>query len=348
MKNQAFIFWMIFLLAGCQSGEEPAAIVMTVSGPIDQSEMGKTLIHEHVFLDWTGADSMDATLWNEEEAFQVILPYLTEMKDQGVKSFLECTPAYLGRNPGLLQRLSEASGLQILTNTGYYGARANKYFPSSARQKSPEQLAAIWTGEFNNGIEGTGIRPGFIKIGVDGDSVLSDLHEKLIRAAAITHLNTGLTIVGHTGPEAPAFAQLEVLEELGVSPSAFVWTHAQQGTPESHIAFAKKGGWVSLDGMGWMAPDTTSSPNAMTAAKYISLIRNLKENGYLNRLLISHDAGWFTHGEENGGEYKTYTPIFDKIIPGLLEKGFTREEIDQLLVRNPAEAYQIRVRQLPG
>jgi len=91
------------------------------------------------------------------------------------------------------------------------------------------------TGEFLNGIDQTGIKPGFIKISVDAADTLSTDHTKIITAAALTHLATGLAIASHTGPEKPAFAQLKILGEMGIDPSAFIWVHAQSATLESML-----------------------------------------------------------------------------------------------------------------
>ena len=143
---------------------------------------------------------------------EIVLPYLKQIKESGCQTFIECTPAYLGRDPLLLKELSISSGLNILTNTGYYGAGNNKYLPRFAFDESADQLSSRWVNEWENGIDGTGIRPGFIKIGVGSDS-LSDLHKKIVTAAARTHLATGLTIASHTGPSLPAFQEIEILKE---------------------------------------------------------------------------------------------------------------------------------------
>ena len=128
----------------------------------------------------------------------------------------------------LQKRLEDESGLQVITNTGYYGAMQNKYLPQWAFTESAEQLARRWINEFENGIDGTSIKPGFIKIGVDAPH-LSSLHQKLVKAAAITHLKTGLTICSHTGPAAAAFEELNILRTMSVHPSAFVWTPSTDG-----------------------------------------------------------------------------------------------------------------------
>jgi phosphotriesterase-related protein len=138
---------------------------------------------------------------------------------------VECTPAFLGRDAKLLKRLATASGLHIITNTGFYGAANDKYVPALAREESVQQLADRWIREFREGIDGTSIRPGIIKIGVDAGP-LSEIDAKLVRAAAKTHLQTGLTIASHTGDGVAALEELEILKQEGVHPSALIWVHA--------------------------------------------------------------------------------------------------------------------------
>ena len=338
---QLLLACSIALLAACRPAPQDAPYLMTVNGPIPADSMGLALIHEHVFLDWSGADSINPAEWDEEAAFRLILPYLQEMKAQGVRTFLECTPAYLGRNPRLLRQLADSTGLQILTNTGYYGARNDAHLPGHAYSETAEQLARRWVQEWEAGIEGTGIRPGFIKIGVEVP--LSPLHEKLVRAAAIAHRETGLAIVAHTGPEVGAFRELEILAEEGVVPEALVWTHAQQGAREAHVEIARRGAWISLDGMGWIDP-ADSEGDSTALMDYIGMLQNLKDAGMLHRTLISHDAGWYTHGSAEQA-FKPFTAIFRLVIPELEKAGFRSEEIRQLLEENPRSAYTIQVRQ---
>ncbi|MGI9551136.1 MAG: hypothetical protein ACR2MT_08045, partial [Aurantibacter sp.] len=223
------------------------AQIMTVNGAIKSQEMGLVLIHEHIMVDWIGADSTGYHRWDQNEIVERALPYLKELKDYGVTTFLDCTPAYLGRDPYVLKKLSDSSGIHILTNTGYYGSGNNKFIPKNAMKASPNVIAAHWVEEYDRGIDGSGIRPGFIKISVENQDNLSKMHENLVRAAALTHLETGLTIVSHTGTDGPALAQLKVLNDMGVSPSAFVWTHAQNGTMNGYLQAADLGAWISLD-----------------------------------------------------------------------------------------------------
>lgn len=312
----------------------PASLyVNTVNGSMPASAMGNTLIHEHFLVDFIGADKINNKRWNRNEVVKKVLPYLIETKKHGVKTILDCTPAFLGRDVELQKILARESGLHILTNTGYYGAVANKYLPQWAFTETHQQIANRWISEFENGIDDTTIKPGFIKISVDAQH-LSELHQKLVKAAALTHLQTGLTICSHTGIAIPAFEEIELLQKMKVQPSAFVWTHAQTEQDKSlHVKAAALGTWISLDGIGWGDFE-----------KYADAIDNLKMAGLLNKVLISHDAGWYKPGEKDGGNFTGYTNIFTVLIPLLKEKGFTDSDILQLLVKNPQEAFAIRVR----
>ncbi|SIO52297.1 phosphotriesterase family protein [Chitinophaga niabensis] len=306
----------------------PAGQIITVNGPVDANRLGRTLAHEHVLVDFIGADKTNENRWNKTTVLNKVVPYFMEAKKAGVQAVVECTPAFLGRDVRLLKMLSDKTGINFITNTGYYGARSNKHLPSWAFTETAEQLAARWIAEFEHGIDGTGIKPGFIKISVDGPANgLTEVHKKLVRAAAITHLKTGLIIYSHTGPARAAFEQLEILKEMNVKPDAFVWVHAQAEKDKTmHIRAAKMGAWISLDNIG------------VNNDYYLEALAGLKEAGLLHRVLLSHDAGYYRPGEPDGGDFRGYTEIFQ------LLKGFSAEDIEQLIIKNPAEALTVKKR----
>src|ERR1044072_3556748 len=132
---------------------------MTVRGPIAPEEMGATLPHEHVLVDFIGAAEVSRDRYDADMVFDVALPHLKRIREQGIRTLAECTPAYLGRDPELLRRLSEAAGLHLLTNTGYYGATGARPLPAPARRETADDLAARWLREWRDGIEGSSIRP---------------------------------------------------------------------------------------------------------------------------------------------------------------------------------------------
>ena len=169
-----------------------------------------------------------------------------------------------------------------------YGAAEDKYVPPHAYSDSAEQLASRWVWEWVDGIDETGVRPGFIKTAID-DGPLSAIDRKLIRAAALAHAGTGLTIQTHTGDNWAAVQEiLALLQDEGVHPSAWIWTHAHHvDDPSSLVQAADRGAWISFDGLN---PDT--------APRILANITAMKENGMLNQVLLSHDGdSYFGDGE---------------------------------------------------
>ena len=329
-----------FFVTSCSQNLKQGKLV-TVEGEIPVEEMGISLIHEHILVDFIGADSTGYHRWEKSKVIERALPFLMEAKQKGVNTLFECTPAYLGRDPLLFKKLSEKTGINIVTNTGYYGAGDNKYVPKHAFNETSEDIAKVWIDEFNNGIEGSGVSPGFIKISVEWKDALSPMHAKIVKAAAITHKATGLTIVSHTGTDGPAFAQLEILKNEGVSPEAFVWTHAQSGTFEGYIKAAKQGAWISLDNVN---KNNFDKPGGIDWC--VELLTKLKKENVLHKILISHDAGWYSPGQENGGNYRSYIDIFEYLITSLKKNGFSQEDIDLLLIKNPQMAYAVNIRKI--
>lgn len=326
-------------MAGLMSCSQQAEkIIMTVNGPIPASQMGITLSHEHVLVDFIGADSTGYHRWDKQEVVKKVLPFLAEIQKHQVSTLVECTPAYIGRDPLLLKELSLQTGMQMLTNTGYYGAHNNHFIPAEFYHMTAEELSRIWVDEFVNGIEGSGVKPGFIKIGVDGNDTLSKEHRKIITAAAMAHQRSGLVIASHTGPDAPAFEQISILQSHDIDPSAFIWVHAQGGSLEGNLRAAALGTWISLDNV-----NLNIEPGKKYDIQwYATRIQELKNAGYLNQVLISHDAGWYKPGEVDGGTFRGFAGIFTDLIPALKELGFSEEDLHVLLEVNPGNAFAIR------
>ncbi len=322
---------------GCSKSVDKGKI-LTVQGPITLDQLGKTLSHEHVLVDFIGAEESGYHRWDRDVVVETMLPRLQELRTLGYQSLFECTPAFLGRDPRLLRRLSELSGLHLVTNTGYYGARQNKFIPSEVQNWSIEQLSDMWIREFREGIEDTGVRPGFMKIGVDREETLSPLHEKLVRAACRAHLATGMTIASHTGATPVVFEIERVLKSEGVDPEAFIWVHATRDLPDNLIRAARSGMWISIDNL---------RDNANLLRANVERVVALKEAGLLDRVLVSQDAGWYRPGEEDGGKKAPYTFVENALLPALEKAGLSDDDLTQLMVTNPARAYRIEVRSSP-
>ncbi len=341
------LYLILFLLFGiiiitCKPA--PQEYIMSVSGPVPVQEMGMTLTHEHILVDFIGADSTGYFRWNRNDVVSKALPHLMALKEAGLQTFIECTPAYLGRDPYVLKELAQKTGISFITNTGYYGAVNNKYLPAGFYDTDAPGLAEIWINEWENGIEESGVKPGFIKIAVGTSDTLSPEHRKIITAAGLAHLSTGLVIASHTGPEKPAIEQISILREMGVDPSAFIWVHAQSGSMEALVKAAEEGAWISLDNVRARPSLEPGEPNSIEW--YADKIIELNRNGLISKVLISHDSGWYDPSQPDGGNFNGFMDIFTALIPRLKEKGLKDSDIDQIMIRNPAEAFKIKVRTL--
>lgn len=280
---------------------------------------GSVLAHEHVLVDFGGV--VNPGSYDPDEVFALARPRLEEAYALGCRRLLECTPNHLGRDPALLARLADATGIDIWTNTGVYGAADRVGVPAYARELSAEQLAARFVAEHADGI--AGVRPRFIKTAVR-DGRLEELDRTLVRAAALAALETGLTIASHTTTGVAALEQLELLDEVGVPTSQFVWVHAHAEQDTSlHEKVARAGAWVEFDGLaqgnvGWQR----------------ACVERMATAGLLHRTLIANDSGWYHVGEPGGGDFHGYGCIYTDLLPAL-DPAWHRT----LMVDNPTAAF---------
>ncbi len=282
------------------------------------AQLPSVLVHEHIMVDFVGADRIRPGRYDRDEVFRIARPKLEALKPFGCRRLLECTPNYIGRDPELLARLADATGIEIWSNTGLYGASNHKYVPAFARSETAAQLAKRWVAESHESW-----RPRFIKIGVNRGP-LDELDRKLARAAAIASRETGLTIASHTGNGAAALEQLEIVAAEKVSPAKFVWVHAQNEKDHAvHEKAARLGAWVEFDGIG-----------PKSAEFHLECVRFMASKGLLHRTLISQDSGWYHVGEAGGGEYRGYTYLYSDFLPKL-----DPAQVPVLMWENPRAAF---------
>lgn len=331
MTRRDFLISVALGAVAAPSAAEKEPIVQTVLGPIPASKLGFTLPHEHVICDFIGAEITGRHRWEVDAVVKRMLPILSQLKARGVTGFGDCTPAYIGRDPRILKKLAEATGLHILTNTGYYGGAGDKYVPKLAYTETADQLAARWIAEFENGIEDTGVKPGFMKIGVDEakDNRLSDIDEKLVRAAARVAKKTGLATVCHTGGGPAGLAATKIFIEEKAPAQRFIVAHADGHGLHINQQVAELGAWVSLDGI-----------SRRPLEQHVKLVRELSEK-HAGRLLLSHDNGWYNVGQPNGGEIRDFNYLPDTFLPALKSNGVSAETVRQLTIENPAGAFAI-------
>lgn len=304
--------------------------IHTLKGPVDPNSLGLILPHEHLFTDLRGPSAPDYAQSDSDSVRKVVGPYLAEAADVGVTAIVECSTVGVGRNLSVLRGLSESTPIYIVPPTGVY---RDAYIPESLRESTIDELAELWTKELTEGIEGTSIRAGFIKLAMS-DNGPTALEIRNLQAGVKASQATGALIASHTIGGEVARKEMDVLESAGHDLHRFVWIHAQTEPDISVLKdAARRGAYVELDTVG--APFQSQS-------ELLDLVLDLIEAGYIEHILLSHDAGWFQPGRPNGlpkEGYRGYTALAHEFIPALLSRGVRQDQIHRITVLNPREAF---------
>ena len=310
-----------------------ATSIHTIKGQVEIDALGLILPHEHLFTDLRGPHVPDYAQGEASAVVQVVGPHLADAAAVGVTALVECSTVGVGRNLSILQSLAEATPIHIVAPTGVY---RDAYIPTSLRETSETELADLWTKELSEGIEGTAIRAGFIKLAMSDDGP-TPLEIRNLKAAARASQNTGAVIAIHTIGGRVAREEMNILEEAGLDLERFIWVHAQTEPDVSVLKeAAQRGAYVELDTVG--AP-FQSQPVLLETA--IDLI----ESDLTDHLLLSHDAGWYNPSRPDGlpdDGYRGYTALAKDFIPELLQRGISEEQVRQITMHNPARAFAFR------
>lgn len=301
-------------------------MINTVLKPISGEELGITLMHEHIMLDYRKADQMDTRIHDREEVAQAMLPYLLKLKDNGCQTLVDATPPGSGRDVKVLAMLAKRSGLNILTCTGTF---KDKGLPYRYKEMDISSIVAGWEREYSQGIDDTGIRPAFIKIAFN-EGAVTPLEEKIFQVAVSTSLKTGLPIQAHiTSPE-KGYQIFKLIQEEELPPEKFIWAHADCDQEVTRIdEVARAGIWIQLDSIGLIPYE-----------KHINLIKTLSDKGLNEQILISQDRGWYVAGEDKAKFVRPYHHLFTKFIPLALKKGINQKELNQYLINNPKRVFK--------
>jgi phosphotriesterase-related protein len=305
--------------------------LQTITGPAEAGDLGLILPHEHLFTDLRGPTAPGYAQAEVEHVVGLVGPYIQAALAAGVTAMVECSTVGVGRKLAIQRRLADLFPLRIVVPTGIY---KEAYTPASLRDVPAEYLAELWTRELSEGIEGTPVRAGFIKLAMSDDGP-KPIEIRNLKAAASTSRATGAVIASHTIGGTVAHKEMDVLAAEGLDLHRFIWVHAQSETNRAVLlAAARRGAYVELDSIG-ASPQSTANILATTLA--------LLEAGYSNQILLSHDAGWYNPGRPDGlpgdNGFRGYTTLVDEFLPALKSRGVTDAQLRQLTAVNPFNAF---------
>jgi phosphotriesterase-related protein len=156
------------------------------------------------------------------------------------------------------------------------------------------------------------------------------MEAKVLRAAAGAAIATGAAIGSHTVRGAVARAQLDIIESAGAPPDTFVWIHAHQEPDVAvHHELGRRGAWIEYDGIGEPGSDD----------RFIDLVHRGLDAGLQARLLLSQDRGWYDPAQPRGGTPQPFTYLTEHFLPRMVDAGIDDATIDQLMRRNPFDAF---------
>ena len=231
-----------------------------------------------------------------------------------------------------MDALARSSKLVLVMPTGAY---RQQWIPQAVLEMTDAQITDWMISEISEGIQGTGVKAGFIKMGVGNEGITDD-EARNLRAAARAAKATGVIISSHTsGPMGGqhALEELDILESQGTPGEQFNWVHAQHADVSLHKQAVERGAYIGFDGMG-----------PAKEGDYVKLVLDALEAGLQDRILLSHDAGWYRPGEPDGGASKVrgFTYLINGFLPRLRQEGVGEELIKRMTEDNPKRAFRMR------
>jgi phosphotriesterase-related protein len=324
------------------------AAVETVRGPIDSSLLGRTYMHEHVFVLTPDVQQNYPEEWGrEEDRVADAVAKLKALAAQGIQSVVDPTVIGLGRYiPRIQQIAQQVTELNFIVATGCYTYDQVPFFfyyrgpalSAAVGAEVPDPMVDLFVSDINEGIAGTGVKAAFLKCAIDHQG-MTDGVARVMRAVAEAHRRTGAPITVHTHPASQTGLAVKKLmcDEEGVDPSRVVLGHSGDSSDIDHLTrLADEGFILGMDRFG-INIETTFEARADTVVE-------LCRRGYSERMVLSHDAAcyidWIDPNVISMMTQWHYLHIHDDVLPYLREQGVTDRQIDDMLIHTPRRYFE--------
>jgi phosphotriesterase-related protein len=305
-------------------------MVRTLTGDVPAGTLGRTLVHEHLAVDWGEMLGRPNRLdFDRAEMVARMVARMQGLAAAGIGTMTECTPYGAGRYVDLFAEVAALSPVRIIASTGFFHESWCPMHPI-AQALDLDAMTDLFVREITQGMGGTLIRAGLIKIAT-GEGRISPKEEQVVRAAARARRRTGCPIIAHTtggmGPEL-----LDLLESEGVRPNEVIISHVGfEPDPRAYATvLLDRGANISFDRIGFRVffPDE----------HWLDLVTWAIGAGHVGQVMLSHDAAVFAYGlEAASGEnvMDDYTYIPRVFLPKLRAAGISEPEIETMLAANP-------------
>jgi phosphotriesterase-related protein len=322
--------------------------VQTVRGPIDTSELGRTYMHEHVFVLSPDVQQNYPAEWgNEDDRVADAVVKLQALAAQGVNTIVDPTVIGLGRYIPRIQRIADqVPELHIVAATGCYTYdHVPFYFHYRGPALSavvgadvPDPMVDMFVGDVTDGITGTGVKAAFLKCAID-EQGMTDGVARVMRAVARAHRRTGVPITVHTHPASHTGLAVKRLlcDEEGVHPTRVVLGHSGDTTDADHLTeLAEQGFILGMDRFG-INVGTTFEARA-------DVVVEMCRRGFADQMVLSQDAAcyidWIDPNVRAALSEWNYLHIANDVLPYLRQHGVTDDQIDAMLVHAPRRYFE--------
>jgi phosphotriesterase-related protein len=314
----------------------------TARGTIDTTDLGVTLMHEHVFILSPEIDANYPQVWGDEAKRQAdAVARLNELKARGVDSIVDLTVIGLGRYIPRIARIAAATDINIVVATGVYTYNdVPMYFHFNGPGgvvPGPEPMVEMFVGDIENGIAGTGIKAAILKCATDEPGVTPGV-ERVLRAVAQAHRQTGAPISTHThAATRRGLEQQRIFAEEGVDLTRVVIGHSGDTTDIDYLEeLIASGSFIGMDRFG--------ADVFLPFEDRVNTVARMCERGHADKMVLSHDASCFIDWlpEELVPVVLPnwhYLHIHNDVIPALKQRGVTDEQLTTMLVDNPATIF---------
>jgi phosphotriesterase-related protein len=310
--------------------------VNSTAGPLEVAQLGFVLTHEHVLIASPDVRLVWPESFDRQAARSRVIQRLSAAKAAGVDTFVDVTTIDFGRDAQFVQDVATAADLPIIICTGLWNV------PLFFQWRPQEVAEQFFVKEIQHGIEGTSLKAGIIKV-TSNATLLTPAQDKIFRAAAHAHRQTGVPISTHTeASEKCGLDQQRVLAEEGVDLSRVIIGHSETEDYDYLKSLLDRGSYLGIDRFGadnLVDPDAAERLGRPTHQQRIRIVSKLCRDGYASQLLLSHDTSglsvfpvdWYDHTYPNG----RFDYIPRTVIPELQEAGVSQAQINQMTRDNP-------------
>lgn len=316
--------------------------IPTARGAIDSADLGRTLVHEHVFVLGEEHRLNYRPDWDEARMLDQAVSDLTDLKSRGIDTILDPTVLGLGRYIPRIREIAHRVELDIVVATGLYTFNdipmQFHYRGPGLLFDEPEPLTELFVSDLTEGIADTGVRAAFLKCAIDQPGLTPGV-ERAMRAVARAARETGAPITVHTNAaEQTGTIAQRVLREEGVDLTKVIIGHAGDTADLDYLTrLADEGSLLGLDRFGLNG--------FLSFDERVGTVVALIERGYLDHIVISHDAScfidfWDADAKNTLLPQWNYRHISDDVLPELRRRGVTDRQLEAILVDNPRRYFE--------